>query len=59
MASSRRINNPTTELTLSASEASWLKAVLQNPLERPLEPDEEDPFNKKMRLSIFDCLSFS
>jgi hypothetical protein len=54
MASSLQIS--TLELTLSAAEASWLRAVLQNPLERPLEPDEEDPFNKKMRLAIFNCL---
>lgn len=58
MATSRQVSNPTTELTLSATEASWLKAVLQNPI-GGIEPPEEDPFDERVRLEIFNCLRFT
>jgi hypothetical protein len=63
MATSRLVSNPLTELTLSATEASWLKAVLQNPILRNpiggIEPLEEDPFDKRIRQEIFNCLRFT
>ena len=55
MATSRQVANPTTELTLSATESLWLKAVLQNPI-GGIEPTEEDPFDERIRLEIFNCL---
>ncbi len=57
MATSRHVSNPTTELTLSANEASWLKAVLQNPC-GGIEPIAEDPYDERIRLEIFNCLRF-
>jgi hypothetical protein len=58
MATSRHVSNPATELRLSATEASWLKAVLQNPI-GGIEPLEEDPFDKRIRQEIFNCLRFT
>jgi hypothetical protein len=66
MATSRLVSHPLTELTLSATEATWLKAVLQNPILRnPIGgievcgPLEEDPFDKRIRQEIFNCLRFT
>jgi hypothetical protein len=63
MATSRLVSHPLTELTLSSTEASWLKAVLQNPILRNpiggIEPLEEDPFDKRIRQEIFNCLRFT
>jgi hypothetical protein len=58
MATSRLVSHPLTELTLSATEASWLKAALQNPIGRSA-PLEEHAFDERIRNEIFNCLRFT
>jgi hypothetical protein len=60
MATSRHVSNPSTELelTLSDTEAFWLKAVLQNPI-GGIDPLEEHAFDERIRNEIFNCLRFT
>lgn len=44
-------------LKLTAVEASWLKAVMQNPL-FDVTPDQEDSFDKEMRHKLFHSLEW-
>lgn len=45
------------QITLSSVEASWLKAVMQNPLWAD-HPDKEDSFDKEMREKLFNALEW-
>lgn len=44
-------------LTLDEQEASWLKAVVQNPI--GVTPEEEDQFNKDMRKKFWNTLDIT
>ena len=45
----------TVQLVLTADEAGWLQAQLQNPL-HDVEPDHEDEADRKNRIVIFNAL---
>lgn len=45
------------QLTLTTTEANWLKGIMQNPLGGQA-PDQEDFFCKEMRRKFFDCLDW-
>ena len=44
-------------LTLTPVEASWIKAVMQNPVWTD-HPDKEDSFDKEMREKLFNALEW-
>ena len=44
-------------LILDSYEASWLKALMQNPLNETGDPTREDPQDAEMRRMFWDELS--
>ena len=41
---------------MSYSEAQWLKAVMQNPLNGEVDPSKEDAIHQKHRHELFNAL---
>ena len=58
MAKSQIRLTPTVCLELSAEEATWLRALLQNPIGALQDPpsDYEDEFERRIRSAIFEAL---
>ena len=50
-----REDNVEITLTMTADEAQWLKEIMQNP--HGCTPEQEDTYNKDMRLSFWNVLS--
>jgi hypothetical protein len=50
-------HNTKITLTLTESEAKWLKAVMQNPIEHAQDPSHEDDHNRNMRNRFWDALT--